>query len=90
MRYRHKSWQDRRPSPTRRVAMFVGEFDVRLKFEDETGNVNRFYPDKDAAQADWDAFIAGTESVSSLRRSYSADPSGDGEADLDDLYEMAS
>lgn len=77
MRTYHKSWQSERPMTrtTRRVKMYVGEFDVRLKFEDEFGVVNTYHDVCDQsftmlnneAQELWDAFKRGGITTQGIR-----------------------
>lgn len=70
MRSRHKSWQDGRLF-SRRVIWYQdtgGPTDIRLKFWDEpTGVHSHFYKDRAAAQRDYDAFRAGTLTVTMIR-----------------------
>ena len=42
---------------TRRVRMYIGQYDVRVTFEDATGIAHRFYTDPLEAEADYRAFI---------------------------------
>ena len=56
---------------TRRVRMYVGEFDMRLKFEDEFGVVNTFHEGNMATSNEarelWDAFKRGGITTQGIR-----------------------
>lgn len=56
MRFLHKAWQDKRPTPTRRVRWYEPDSGegVRIAFE-----VNRVYESHEEAERDYEDFIAG-------------------------------
>lgn len=75
MRGYHKSWQNKRPGFTKRVRWYQGPSTdegksgyIRLDFEDHDDGlqVNRFYPTKEDATLDYEAFIAGEKDVADL------------------------
>lgn len=69
----HKSWQSDRPLQpgSRRVKWYEGsdfqggDCDIRLEFLTPTEKFSQYYTFREDAQADYEAFIAGTLLVTS-------------------------
>lgn len=74
MRYFHKSWQDKRPTPTRRVRWYQGEDDIRLQFEDEFGVINAVFSDEEAAQTTYDSFKDAEVDTNDIRERFYPEP----------------
>ena len=77
MRSIHKAWQSDRPmkKTTRRVRWYQNttgndNLSIRLKFDDQYGEINRFYDDRATATKVYEAFIAGEFTTWDLMQGY--------------------